>query len=215
MKTSCVKETEQQIRTASQSGKAAVEHGADLFFVSWASIAQMLLDVPMTIFFRIELGCIRWQELLVDLRVPSQIGLSQPPRVSPGSVPDQNHFASQMLLQMLKTVHNLIAMNRSFKMSLKDLARQGERHRGRDCAPVRVDLIEDGSTPAVAPSGRGLLLKGETKFIPEHDFGAQPLRLFLSWANRDPAKLALAHVPVQLPAAAVSVRCTPTASRAD
>jgi len=215
MKTSCVKETEQQIRTASQSGKAAVEHGADFFFVSWASIAQMLLDVSMTIFFRIELGRIRWQELLVDLRVPGQIGLSQPTRVSPGSVPNQNHFASQMVLQMLKTVHNLTAMNRSFKMSLKDLARQGERHRGRDCAPVGVDLIQDGSTPAVAPSGRGLLLKREAKFIPEHDFGAQPLRLFLSWANRDPAKLARARVPVRSPAAAVSVRCTPTASRAD
>ena len=153
MKTGCVEETEQQIRTASQSGKAAVEHGADLFFVSWASIAQMLLDVSMTIFFGIELGCVRWQELLVDLRMPGQIGLSQPTRVSPGSIPDQNHFASQMLLQMLKTVHNLIAMNRSFKMSLKDLARQGERHRGRDGAPVGVDLIEDRSTSAAAPGG--------------------------------------------------------------
>lgn len=215
MKTGSVKETEQQIWTASQSSEAAVEHGANFIFMSRPSIAQMLLDVPMAIFFGIQFGCVRRQKLLVDLGMFRQIGLSHATRVSPGSVPDQNYFAAKMVLQMLKSVHNLIAMNRSFKISLIDLAREGERHCGRDSAPLCVDLIEDRSPSAASPSSRRLLLKGETKFIPEHDFGAQPLRLFLSWVNRDPAKIAPVHAPVQSPAAAVSVHCSPAASRAD
>jgi len=138
-----------------------------------------------------------------------------PAGVGSSSVPDQNDGAGNMLLQMLKRFDDLFAMDGSFEMPFVDLAREGEGHRRGQSPPIRGDLAQDRSLASPSPSRSQGFLKGEAKFIPEDDFGAQPPRLFLSWANRAQAKPAPARALVRRLAVTVFADYIPVASAGD
>jgi len=57
-KSGSVKETEDQIRSTPQTSKTEIKHGTNILFCFWAGIPEMLFDIAMTIFFRIELWSI-------------------------------------------------------------------------------------------------------------------------------------------------------------
>lgn len=215
MKSCGAEEAEHQIGPSSQSCKATVEHRADFAFVSGPSIAEMLFDIAMTVFFSVEFGRIGWQELFVDFRMLREIALYFPAGMGSSSVPDQDEGAGKMVLQMHKRFEDLLAMDGSFEMPFVDFAREAEGHRRGQSPSVRGDLAQDGSFASPSPSRRQGFLKGESKFIPEDDVGAQPPRLFLSLANRVRAKPAPARALVRRLAAMVSGDCIPAASAGD
>src|SRR5260370_41297267 len=144
-----------------------------------------------------------------------EIILLFPAGMGASSVPDQDEGAGNMLLQMLKRFKDLLAMDGSFEMPFVDLAREGEGHRRGQSSAIRGDLAQDRSFASPSPSRSQGFLKGEAKFIPEDDFGAQPLRLFLSLANRARAKPAQAGALVRRRAAMVFVDCIPAPSAGD
>ena len=72
-------------------------------------------------------------------------------------------------------------------MPFVDSARESQGHHGGQGSTFLGDTAMDGALSFPGPSGRQLLLKGKTKFIPKYDFCAEPPRLFLSLANLVPA----------------------------
>ncbi len=175
----------------------------------------MLFNIAMTVLFGIQFGRIGWQSFFMNFRMLCQVGLCHPAEMGPGSVPDQNEGARQMLLEMLQSFQNLFAVDGSLEMPFVDLAREREGHGGRQHPPIRCNLMQDRPPSPASPGGRRRFLKGEPKFIPEHDFGAQPPRLFLSSVNRGPATPGSVRVPVRQPAPAAFVRCSPTGVTGD
>jgi len=142
----------------------------------------------MTILFWIKLWSIRRQFFNQDFRVLLKIRLGHLAPMSPGSVPNQNDFSWDLLLNMGKRLDKVFTFYRAFKMPFVDPAREGQcNHRGQ--GPTFLgDSAMDRTLPFPGPGGRQLLLKGKTKFIPKYDFCAEPLRFFLSLANLVPAR---------------------------
>ncbi len=63
----------QQIRALAQSGKTCVYRFSDLFCIPILAIPYPLLDIAVTVFFRIQSRRIGWQVLYLDFRVAFQI----------------------------------------------------------------------------------------------------------------------------------------------
>lgn len=85
-----MKEAQQQIMAMAQARKPTIQQSADVRFVSWSRIPELLLDVAMTKLFRIEVWRIRWQGFDDDVSVLTQIGVSQLAGVEARPIPNQN-----------------------------------------------------------------------------------------------------------------------------
>ena len=122
--------------------------------------------------------------------------------VGAGSIPNQNDFAWNLPLNMLQCGNQIFAIDRTFKMPFVDFAGKSECNRCRDGTPFLCHSAVNGTLASTSPSGRQKFLKGKAKFIPKHDFCAEPLRLFLSLANLVPTMPS----PILLPARPLAVK---------
>lgn len=140
----------------------------------------------------------------------SQIGLCLFAFMCPSSIPDQNDPATQMVLQMLECCNQLVALHRTFKMTLEDLARHRQGYCGRQDPPIPCRPPKDGPFAYPCPSCCHWFQKREAKFIKEHHDCAEPPTLFLSWASLFPARPSQVFHPARLHEAMVFERCSPT-----
>ena len=140
----------------------------------------------------------------MDFRVSQKAMVHLLTGMDPSSIPDQKEGTGNMVLKMFQSLKDLLTVDRSFKMPFVDFTRESKGHRRRQNPTIPANLSQDRSPSSTGPGRRRCFLKREPKFIPEDDFGAQPLRLFLSWVNRGPARPAPTLVPVPPPAARVA-----------
>lgn len=192
-----MKETEQQVGSVSQASKATIQHGANFGFIGWTSILEMLFDIAMTVFFWIEFGGIGGQEFHANFRMVGKIVLDFLAGMNSSSIPNQNDLAWKVSLQMVERFNDLLTFHGTLKMSLVDSARKGQCHGCRQSTAIIGDPSENWPFSFACPSRRQRFLKGETKFIPKHDFCAEPLRLFLALENLAPSKPAPTLVPAR------------------
>ncbi len=176
-------EMEQHIRATPQASKTAIQQHADFMRGNWGSILQVLFDIAMTVFFRIEIRGIGRQWLNYDFGMLRQKSRSLCTGVNAGSVPDQNETCGQMAQQMAQGSNHLSALHPTFKMPLVNLARKSQSHRRGDAAPLTGQAWQVGTLPARCPRSRQRFLKGKAELIKKHDFYADSPRLFLYVAN--------------------------------
>ena len=100
-------------------------------------------------------------------------------------------------------------------MLFVDFSWQAQRYRSGYCAAFLCDSAEDRTLSSTSPSCRQFFLKGKTKFIPKHDFCAEPLWLFLSLAHLVATMPSLVLCLVQLLDAKAFVGWNPSSVTSD
>jgi hypothetical protein len=85
----------------------------------------------MAVLFRVEFWRIGWQEFNINFRMIGKISTDFLAGMNASSIPNQNDLGWNMPLQMLESLNDLLAFDRSVKVSFVDPARQGQRHSGR------------------------------------------------------------------------------------
>jgi len=73
-------------------------------------------------------------------------------------------------------------------MPFEDLAGDGQADQGRDLSTIFAQPLQEGGMSLRRPCAADSFRKGKAKFVFKHDVGAEPPRLFLSWANLGSAK---------------------------
>ena len=114
----------------------------------------MVFDIAMAILFWVELWRIGRQFFHYDFRMFSQIGACFLAEMDTGPIPDQNHLARNVSLEMLERFNNLLAFDGPFEMAFVNLARQGQRHGGRQSPPITGDPSEHGPFAFASPGRR-------------------------------------------------------------
>jgi len=112
----------------SQTSKATIQHRAHFGFAGWSSIFETLFDVSMAVLFWIEFWRVGWQEFHFNFRMIGKIGSDFFTDMNTSSIPNQNDFAWNLPLQMLKSFNDLLTFNRAIESPFVDPARQGQRY---------------------------------------------------------------------------------------
>ena len=122
--------------------------------------------------------------------------------MDPSPIPDQDDFARDVSAKMSQCFDELLAVDGTFKMPFVDLAGKRQGYCRGQRPPFPGHSTKKGSFSDASPGGSQRFLKGEAKFIPKHDFCADSLRLFLSWANLAATRL----LPTLSPALQLAAR---------
>ena len=149
----------------------------------------MLLDVAVAVLFRVKFWRVGWQPFDDDVWMFSQVGGRLFAGMDIGSIPDQDKLAGNMSLQMFQHFYHIVTVHRAIEMAFVDFARQRQPNGGRDGASLFGHSPQDRAFTFGGPGTPQRLPERKTEFIKKHNICAVAPRLFLSWANRVPARL--------------------------
>lgn len=130
-----------------------------------------------------------------------QISFGDLALMDPSTIPNQDDFARYVPAKVVQRFDEFLAVDRTFKMPFVDFSGKRQSHSRGQRSPFLGHSPKDGPFSYASPGGSQSFLKGETKFIPKHDFCAEPKRLFLSLANLAATRLLPTLSPAQPPAA--------------
>jgi len=113
------------------------------------------------------------------------------------SIPDQDERFSDVTAQMVQSQHDLFGVDRAGEVAFVDLAREGQSGQGGHFPAIPAQASEQRRLATRCPGETGRLREGQAKLVFKDDLGAEPLRLFLSWASRGSTRpgRALRHAP--------------------
>jgi hypothetical protein len=183
-----MQEAEQEGRSATQTGKATINQAPHFGRIGREHVRQCVLDMPMAVFLGIELRRIFGQRL--DLyfwmleKVAQRFGAGMNRRM----VTHQNEAFRQMTSNMLQRFNHVSALHATDKVSFEDPARPSQPRGGGQDPPIARHTPNDWPLSTRRPSPAQTLQKRPAKFIIKHYVDAKSPRLFLSAANRVPAR---------------------------
>jgi hypothetical protein len=181
------KEPKDEIGSATESCKSTIHLGAEVGAVQRGSIAEVLFDIPVTPFLGVQIRCIRGQPFHRHCRMRSHILLDDHGSMRIQPIPDDDHRAGEVPLEMSQSLQYLHGPDRMLKVALVDLAGQCQANdRGQLTAFAHAP--QDGRLPPWGPGGACLGAKRKAGLIDEDDFRASAASLFLmrgqSWVSQ-------------------------------
>jgi putative transposase len=131
-----VKEAEQQIGPTAKPCESPVRVLADLRLGLGRGIEHPLLDIPMTLFLRVQVRGVRRQPLHVDLGMLGQEHLDHLGSMGLQAVPDDDHRPSNPTPDVLQMRDRVLAVDRMIEMLLVDAARRCQPDRRGNLTPL-------------------------------------------------------------------------------
>jgi len=165
------KEVEQEIGPSTEPGESPIRLLADLRLGLGSGISHPLLDIPMTLFLRVQFRGVRWQPLHIDLGVLRQEGLDHSGAMGLQAVPDDDHRSRDLATELFQVRDRILAVDRMVEMLLADPARHGQADRRGDLASL-AHAPQDRRPPLGGPRRVGADLEREPRFVDEDDHGA-------------------------------------------
>jgi len=176
--------TQKQVGSASQPSETTIQISSHGLLVSRCGVSHPAFDVPVTILFRVEFGCILGQRLDNDCRMVPEIADGLFTGMNTQVITNQDKTFWHKAPEMLQDADHILTIHRAFEMSFINLAREGQAYRGRQHPPVTCDPSNDWSLTARRPRPPKTFQKGRAELIKKHYVYAAPPRFFLSGANR-------------------------------
>ena len=189
-------EAQKQIRTMSQTFKAAMQQQAHLRDSRGRGVPQPLFDISVAILFWVELGRMRRQPLDADFGMISQIGGQDFAPVDRRRIPHQDEPPRQVTQDMAQGDDDMCAAHDLGKLARVDLPGQGQADPHGQGRPGIGHPAQNWALALGRPGGGQRLAQRKSELIKKHDIYAVPPRLFLSWASRGPATLGSRPHPV-------------------
>jgi hypothetical protein len=171
-------EVEQEIRSATEPRESPVCLLADLRLGLGSGIAHLLLDIPMTLFLRVQFWGVRRQPLHIDLRVVGQEVLDHSGAVGLQAVPNDDHRSRDLATEVFQVRNRILAVDRMVEMLLADTARRGQADRRGNLASL-AHAPQYRRPPLGSPRRVGADLEREPRFIDENDNCALAASFFL------------------------------------
>jgi hypothetical protein len=181
------KEPKDEVGTSTESCKPAIHMGTYVGAVGRGGIAEVLFDIPMPPLLGVQIRCIRGQPFHRHLRMRSHILLDDHGSMRIQPIPDDDHRAGDVSLEMLQGLQYLHGADGMLKVALVNLAGQRQANdRGQLAAFAYAP--QNGRLPPWGPGGACLGAKRKAGLIDEDDFRASAASLFLmrgqSWVSQ-------------------------------
>jgi hypothetical protein len=148
------------------------------------SVGQVALALRPNVFVRIELRGIRREA--VHVKVPATVGevlLHQPPAMYRTTVPQQNDWSMEVVLQVAQKVDDLDARDvRSVKTNIQaQPAANGRNSEGGDCGDAisAVTVVQPRRFASRRPRSSNRWDEEKAAFVYKCEIGAQPTCFFL------------------------------------
>ena len=182
-------ETQKQIRSTPQAGGPLCQHVMHLEHVGRRGIGKPGFHSPMTVLFGIKFRRVLRQGFHDDLGMVEQEAQGFLAGMNRGMITDENEASGEIAQYMLQAQDHIWALHATRERVGADVTRQRQSYGGRQHAAVTGDTVDHWSLAAGRPWAPQTLHERASKFIEKHDVNATSLRLFLSVANRVPARL--------------------------
>src|SRR5688572_21369411 len=102
-------ESEDEIGSAAEASKAAINPGAEITDTAGQRIAQVLLDIAMAPLLGIQIRGIGWEPVHLELRMRPQIRFDHHSAVGVEPVPDDDEGAGNVALDVTEGDHHVIS----------------------------------------------------------------------------------------------------------
>ena len=180
-------EPKHEVWTPAESSKPAIDLSAYLIEAYRGCIAEMLLDITLAAFFRVQVRGIRWKPCNVELGVPSEILLDHGRPMCCEPVPEEDHRTRDVPLKMLQGRHDVLTANRMLKVTLIKLAGQRQAD-DRGQLPALAHTAQNRRLADGCPRGGRLGTKRKACLIDKYYLRPCALSLFLicgqSWVSQ-------------------------------
>jgi hypothetical protein len=172
------KEAQEEVRTLTESCKAAIHLHPYVVGVRRSRIPEMLFDVTMAPLLGVQIRRIGWQPFDLKLWMCRDILLDDHGPMRVQSVPDDEHRSSDVPPEVAEGQQDISTTDRMLKMPLVNLGGQGQGNDRRELTTF-AHAPEDRCVPPRSPRGRRLGAKREPGLIDEDDFRAAAASLLL------------------------------------
>jgi hypothetical protein len=163
---------------------------------------EVLFGIPMTPFLGVQSRCIRGQPFQHHPKMCRHILLDDHGAMRIQPIPDDDHRAGDVPLQMLQSLQYLHTPNGMLKVALVELARKRQANDRRQLAAL-THAPQHGCLPLWSPGGTCLGAKRTPGLIDEDDFRTSMTSLFLmrgqSWVSQAWTNAPSQNLPAGLP----------------